>query len=348
MLSLTVSLSDQRYKTPAQRLDFYHRALTEVAAVPGVAAAGFTNTSPFRWGIPVTLVPVGRDGTVAEANVPQTYYDSVSADYFRAAGIPLLSGRLFDASDRAGAKPTVILSETTARRLFDTADPVGREVASAANPASRFEVVGVVGDVRRLGLSSTPPPQAYRSLDQRPTAFATLMVRTTLPPNTLAKSVTAALAHVDPDTPISEVSAMDAVVSRTVTQPRLYVILFTVFALLALLLAAIGLYGLVAYSIAQRTREFGIRAALGASPREVRTLVLREGLLLVGVGLALGFVGALVATRFLAEMITDTSVHDPVVFVVVPLVLAATALAACLIPARRAMRVDPSVALRTE
>ena len=348
VLSVGVSLSEQRYNSQARLRDYYTRALAEVAAVPGVTAAGFTHTSPFRWGIPITFVAVGRDGAATEANVPQTFYDSVSLDFFRAAGIPLRSGRLFNASDRAGAKPVVILSETAARRLFGSDDPLGREIASATSSTARFEVVGVVGDVRRLGLANAAPLQVYRPLDQRPTAFATLMVRTTLAPSALAKSVPAALARVDPDTPVSDLSAMDAVVSRSVTQPRLYLLLFSAFALIALLLAAIGLYGLVAYGIAQRTREFGIRAALGASPGEVRALVLRECSVLILTGLALGLVGALVATRFLAEMVTSTSVHDPVVFVTVPVVLAATALAACLLPARRAMRVDPTVALRAE
>lgn len=348
LLSLTVSLSDQRYKTPDQRRDFYTRALAEVAAVPGVAAAGFTHTSPFRWGIPITFVAVGRDGSAAEANVPQTYYDSVSPDFFRAAGITLRAGRLFDDNDRAGSPPVVLLSETAARSLFGSDDPIGREIASTSSATARFKVVGVVSDVRRLGLATAAPPQAYRPLAQRPTAFATLFVRTPLTPAALAKSLPAALARVDPDTPVSDIAPMDEVVRRGVTQPRLYLTFFTAFAALALLLSAIGLYGLVAYSVAQRTREFGIRAALGARPREVLSQVLRESARLIATGLLLGLLGALAATHVLADMVTATSVRDPLVFVLVPVVLAATALAACLLPARRAMRTDPITALRTE
>ncbi len=348
VLSLTVSLSETRYDTPEKRRAFYDRALAEVAGVPGVAAAGFTHTSPFRWGIPLTLVAVGRDGTAAEANVPQTFYDSVSPDYFRAAGIPLLSGRLFNATDRAGSPPVVLLGATAARRLFGTEDPVGRSVTNGPGGTARFEVVGVVGDVRRNGLATDAPLQAYRPLDQRPTAFATLMVRTTLRPAGLAPAVTAALARVDPETPVSDLAPMAEIVSRGVTQPRLYLTLFSLFAGLALLLSALGLYGLVAYSVAQRTREFGIRAALGASPRAVVTQVLRESTALIALGLGLGLVGALLAARFLNDLVFATSVHDPAVFVIVPLLLAGTALLACLIPARRAMRVDPLVALRAE
>ncbi len=347
VLSATVSLSETRYATPDQRRDFYRRAVVAVAALPGVSAAGFTHTSPFRWGIPISFTAVGQDGTVA-ANIPPSFYDSVSPDYFRAAGIPLLAGRLFDATDRAGGKPVVLLSAAAARRLFGNDDPVGRFITSGPNSPARFEVVGVVGDVRRNGLANAIPLQAYRPLDQRPTAFATLMVRTSLPPAAVAKSVAAALARVDPETPVSDLSAMDAVISRGVTQPRLYLTLFTVFAGIALLLSAVGLYGLIAYGVAQRTREFGIRAALGASPRTVLVQVIRESAGLVAAGLGLGLACALVAVRLLQEMLFETSVYDPVVFVGVPFLLAAVALAACFIPARRATRVDPLVALRAE
>lgn len=347
VLAATVSLSDSRYTTPEQRRDFYQRALAAVAALPGVDAAGFTHTSPFRWGIPISFVAVGTDGSVA-GSVPPSFYDSVSPDFFRAAGIPLLAGRLFDATDRTGGKPVVILSAATARRLFGADDPVGRFITSGPNSPARFEVDGVVGDVRRNGLANAIPLQAYRPLDQRPTAFATLMVRTTLAPDAVAKSVAAALARIDPETPVSDLSALDAVISRGVTQPRLYLTLFIAFAAIALLLSAVGLYGLIAYGVAQRTREFGIRAALGASPRVVLAQVLRESAGLIAAGLVLGLAGALAAVRLLRDMLFATSVYDPVVFVGVPVLLAAVALAACLIPARRATRVDPLVALRAE
>lgn len=348
LLSLTVSLPDSRFATPEKRRDFYNRAEAEVAAVPGVEAAGFTHTSPFRWGIPLTLVPVGTDGTVADARVPQTYYDSVSVDYFKAAGIALRSGRFFNADDRAGGRAVIILSETAARRLFGDENPVGRQVTSGANSTARLDIVGVVGDVRRDGLASTAPLQAYRPMEQRSTAFATLMVRTTLSPAALAKPLQAALARADPDIPVSDIAPMDQLVSRGMTQPRLYLLLFGIFAGLALLLAAIGLYGLIAYAVAQRTREFGIRSALGASPRDILALVLREGAWLTGLGLGLGLLGAMAATRLLSQMVTATSVRDPLVFLLVTLILGLVALAACWLPSRRAARISPTEALRTD
>ena len=346
LLSLTVSLSAKRYDSSAKSWDFFSRAEAEVAAVPGVQSIGFTQTSPFRWGIPVGFVPLSADAAVSAGELPQAFYDSVSVDYFKAIGSPLLAGRTFTPTDDYRTAPVVILSETAARRYFGAENPIGRFITPGA-PA-RFEVVGVVGDVRRSGLTADAPLQVYRPLAQRTPAFATLMVRTTLPPATLAKSVQEALWRIDPAMPVSDVATMDTFVSRSVTQPRLYLTLFGLFAALALLLAALGLYGLIAYGVEQRTREFGIRTALGATPREVLALVLREGARLVALGLVLGLAGAFVAARLLEKMVFETSLHDPVVFLAVPLLLAAVALVACYLPARRATKVDPMVALRAE
>ena len=346
VLSLTVSLPASRYDSPARWWSFFSRAETEVAAVPGVEAAGFTHTSPFRWGIPMGYTPLHSDGSAVPGDLPQAFSDSVSVDYFKALGIPLRAGRSFTSADDHRAPAMVIVSETAARRYFGSANPLGRILTLGGQ--SRFEVVGVVGDVRRAGLTAEIPLQVYRPLAQRTVPFATLMVRTSLPPATLAKSVQAALWRIDPEIPVSDVATMDTYVSRSVTQPRLYLTLFTLFAVLALLLAGIGLYGLIAHSVGQRTREFGIRTALGASPREIGALVLRDGATPIVLGVTLGLGGAFAAARLLRGMVYDTSVHDPAVFLLAPLLLAAVALLACLLPARRATKVDPMVALRAE
>lgn len=346
VLSLTVSLSGQKYNTPEKSRDYYSRAEAEVVALPGVEAVGFTQTTPFRWGIPVGFTPTRGDGGVAEGDYPQAFYDSVNVDYFKAVGCRLLAGRRFDAHDDENAPPVVILGASTARKYFGKEDPVGRFI-TAGLPA-RFQVVGVVGDVRRSGLIADAPLQVYRPLRQRPPAFATLMIRTTDAPSTLGNAVQAALARVDSGTPVSDIATLDSLVSRSVTQPRLHLTVFGVFAGLALLLAAIGLYGLIAYSVDQRTREFGIRSALGARPRAVLLLVLREGLVLALAGVALGTAGALASTRILANLVYATSLHDPVIFVGAPIFLVIVAAAACLVPARRATRVDPIRALRSE
>jgi predicted permease len=349
VLSLTLTPSEKRYDTPEKRGEYYRRALAEVAAVPGVESAAFTQTSPFRWGIPISLSPVPRTGEQPFAgNLPQVFYDSVSRDYFKTMGTTLRAGRWFNDSDVPTAKPVVVISDSTARRFFGGENPIGRELTPNPSGATRFEIVGVVADIARTGLANETPLQVYRPLSQRPTAFATLMVRTSLPPASLAKAVQAALWRVDPDIPFSDILPMDRVVSRTITQPRLYLTLFGVFAGLALTLAGVGLYGLIAYSVAQRTREFGIRTALGASAADVLRLVLREGGALIGTGLAIGLVGALGAARLIQQLLFANSAYDPWVFAGVVALLGAVALAACLIPARRASRVDPLVALRTE
>ncbi|WP_415907161.1 ABC transporter permease [Oleiharenicola sp. Vm1] len=348
VLSLTLTPSEKRYDSAEKRADYYRRTLAEVAAVPGVQSAAYTQTSPFRWGIPITLQPVPREGVAPAGNLPQVFYDSVSRDYFKTMGTPLRAGRWFNDADVPGAKPVVVISESTARRFFGEENPVGRELTPDPTNAVRFEIVGVVGDIARTGLTSATPLQVYRALSQRPTAFATLMVRTSLPPATLAKSVQEALWRVDPDIPVSDVVPMDQVVRRTATQPRLYLTLFGVFAALALVLSGIGLYGLVAYSVAQRTREFGIRTALGANPGDVLRLVLREGGALVALGLAFGLAGALATARLLQQLLFRGSAYDPLIFATVVLLLGGVALAACVLPARRAARVDPLVALRND
>jgi putative ABC transport system permease protein len=272
----------------------------------------------------------------------------VSVDFFRTAGIPLVAGRTFAAQDNPQAPGVVVISAATARRFFGTDNPLGRRLRTL-DGATRFEIVGVVGDVRRTGLASNELPlQIYRPVAQRPPAFASLMVYTSLRPDAVAKSVQQAIWRIDPDQAIEAVSPVAQLVANSVTQSRLYLTLFGLFGGLALLLAAVGLYGLVAYGVAQRTREFGIRTALGASPREILRLVLREGAGLIGLGLAFGLTGALAATQLLRQMVFGTSVYDPLVFAVVPLVLAGAAALACLIPARRAARIDPLVALRRD
>jgi putative ABC transport system permease protein len=345
VLAVTLSLPGARYDRPAKCWDFFSRAQAEVAALPGVQAADFTQTSPFRWGIPAVFSP---EQPKPSGELPRAFADSVGVDYFKAVGIPLRSGRSFTAADDYKTPAIAILSETTARRYFGTENPLGRFITGTVGGSARFEVVGVVGDVRRSGLTVETPLQVYFPLAQRSPAFATLMIRTALPPATLAKSVQAAVWRVDPNIPITDVATMDTFVSRSVTQPRLYLTLFTFFGALALLLAGIGLYGLIAYGVEQRTHEFGIRAALGASPREVLALVLREGALLIGLGVATGLVGAFAAARLLRNLVFETSLHDPQVFLLVPLVLASVAVLACWLPARRATKIHPMVALRCE
>lgn len=349
VLAVGVSLSTTRYDSADKRREFYRRVEEAVAAAPGVVSAGFTQTLPFTWGIPGDLVPDGPS-QVNEQSPPTAFYDSVSVDYFRATGIPLVAGRTFTVQDDPRSPPVVLLSAATARAFFGDENPIGRRLRSKdPSSAARFEVVGVVGDVPRTGLGQTQTPlQIYRPLLQRPTAFATLLVRTQLPPETVANAARQAIWSVDPDQAIGDVNVLSRLVRNSTTLPRLHVALFGLFAALALLLSAVGLYGLIAYGVTRRTREFGIRLALGASRPDVLRLVLRDGARLAALGLALGLVGALAAARLLDSLLYRVSVNDPLVFAGVVVLLAAVAFAATFLPARRATRVDPMQALRTE
>ncbi len=346
LLSLTVSHSGKHYDTPAKSWAYFSRAEAAVAALPGVEAAGFTHTSPFRWGIPIGYSPVGATGADAKAEAVQAFTDSVSVDFFKAAGIPLRAGRLFGPGDDHLARRMLIISESAARRYFGKEDPLGRLLSSGG--PQPFEVVGVVGDVRRSGLVADAPLQVYRPLAQRTPSFATLMVRTSLPPATLAKPVQATLLAIDPDTPVTDIVAMDDMVERSIAQPRLHFVLFGVFAALAVLLAGVGLYGLVAYSVGQRTQEFGIRMALGASRAGLSAQVLREGARLVMWGAGAGLAATLLAVRLLENLVYDVSLYDPLILGAVIVVLAGVTGVACWLPARRAAKVDPVVALRAE
>ncbi len=346
LLSLTISHSGKRYDQPAKSWAYFSRAEAAVAALPGVEAAGFTQTSPFRWGIPAGFTAVGAAGPDPHAETVQAYTDSVGVDFFKATGIPLRTGRRFGPADDYRARPMVILSESAARRFFGKENAIGRRISSGGDQS--FEVVGVMGDVRRSGLVADAPLQVYRPLAQRTPSFATLMVRTSLPPVAMANSVQAALLRIDPDTPVTDVAPMDEIVGRSIAQPKLHFQLFGLFSTLAVLLSGVGLYGLVAYGVGQRTREFGIRMALGATPAGLSRQVLWDGAKIAAWGAGAGLAGTLFGARMLENLVYDVSLYDPQVLAVVGVVLASVTGLACWLPARRAARVDPVVALRAE
>ncbi len=349
-LTMVLTLSPTRYDTGPKRTDYYKQVLERVSALPGVEAAGFTQTMPFTWGIPATFSVYGVPDDTAK--LPPAYYDSVSTSYFAAMHIPLLKGRSFAETDDAKAPPVVILTQSTAQKFFPTEDPIGKRVVlppnrQQPNPAP-LEIIGVVGDVPRDGLNSETPYQAYASLNQRGTTFASLLVRSPLPVETLSQTIQRAIWEFNPEQTISNVAPVRTIVKSTLTQPQLYLTLFSLFAALALLLAAIGLYGLIAYSVAQRTREFGIRYALGAQVRDVLRLVLGQGARLTALGLVIGLLAAAAVARLMETLLFRTKAYDPLVFGGVIFVLAIIGLLAALLPALRATKADPVAALRAE
>jgi len=244
------------------------------------------------------------------------------------------------------------VSQATAQKFFPGENPIGKRLVlppDRTQPNQQpLEVIGVVGDVPRNGLNATSPFQVYASLSQRTWSFATLVVRSPLPVETLTQTVQRAVWEFDPEQTISNVAPVRNLVNQTLTQPQLYLKLFSMFALLALLLAAIGLYGLIAYSVSQRTREFGIRFALGAQVRDVLQLVVGQGARLTALGLVLGLIGAAAIARLMQTLLFRTKAYDPLVFISVACVLATIGLLAALFPALRAAKADPAAALRAE
>jgi putative ABC transport system permease protein len=274
----------------------------------------------------------------------------VSPHYFETMGIQLLRGRQFEAQDRADSPAAVVISETMARRFWPGEDPTGKRIAAGRpeSPADWITVVGVVRDVRQFELNAEPKPQMYLSYEQDWPFFAPshLVVRTQAEPRSLAAAVRSAVWSIDKDQPVSNVSTMEDVLSDSIARQRFSMLLLGLFAAVALLLAAVGLYGGMSYSVAQRTHEIGIRMALGAQSRDVLKLAVGQGLRLVLIGVVLGLAAAFTLTRVMSSLLFGVSATDPTTFIAISLVLIGVAALASYIPARRAAKVDPLIALR--
>jgi len=346
-LSISTSGADS---TPSGRASHLFAPLLErLRATPGVVAAGLTTLIPLqKWGTAGSYWIVGHTKP-APGQEPHAEFRIVSPGYFATLGIPIRRGRDFvDADYTAGDKP-VIINETLARREFGSADPVGQRLA--LDEQTIFTIIGVAGDVRQAGLASPPLAEmymGYRSGFARYLVPTNLLVRTNLPTTAAVSAVRHVLAEIAPGVPVYSVSTMNEIIGASLGSRRLNLWLIGGFAAITLLLAASGLYGVVAYTVAQRTREVGIRMALGAERGDVVRLMLEYGALRATLGIAVGFVVAILATRALATMLVGISADDPLTYVGVALLLGVTALAASWIPARRAAKVDPMIAIRAE
>ena len=288
----------------------------------------------------------GRPST-DRSDQPHSSIGSVSGSFFKAMGIPVLQGRTFDERDDAKAAPVAIANVTLARTYWPSATAVGKRVRF--DPQSPWiTIVGVVGDVRQYGLDKDPPPILYIPYAQFPVPFTNVVVRSMAAPGTVAGILRNAVAALDPDLPADEITTLQTVLDRSVDEPRFRATLLGAFAVTALLLAAVGVYGLVSQSVTERTREIGIRIALGAQPRQVLGALVREGLVLALAGIGLGLIGALLAVRVIASFLYGIGASDPMTLGSVALLLLLVALAASYIPSRRALRVDPMAALRAD
>ena len=348
VLTFRVQLPDAKYPKKEDNQAFFRELLAGVQAVPGVDSAGATSILPLS--NDASILQFHPEGQTPDPGTKPTsaQYRVVSTDYFHAMVIPLLRGRVFTAADTNDSQPVALINQAMARLFWPNSDPIGqRIVVSDRQPAAR-EIVGIVGDVRQLALDHAPAPEMYVSLFQKGSGSASVVVRSKMAPLSLTSAVTEQVHSLDKDLPVQGVLSMEEVVGTSVGSRRFSAYLFTLFSLLALVLATVGIYGVMSYNVAQGTRDIGIRMAIGARPLDVLRLVLGAGMRQVLLGAAIGIVGALLLTRFLASLLYGVTARDPVTFAAVIILFAAVALAACYIPARRAMRVDPMIALRYE
>ncbi len=350
--AISLPLPQNRYDG-ARVGELYGQLLERVRALPGVSAAGAAFPLPLTGkGASAGFVVEGRPAPDPEEG-QHAGLVWATPGYFEALRIPVRAGRALERRDAPNAAPAVVVNEALARRYWPGEDAVGRRVKLADDPADTtspwLTVVGVVGDVRPAGLDVPPAPELYIPLSQNSWPFMALVVRTAAgDPLKLVPAIRREVAALDPNLPLGRAQALETVVDRSVAQPRFRTLLLSVFAFLALLLAGIGIYGVVSFGVTQRLHEIGVRMALGATPGRVLRLVVRQGLAPVVLGLAVGLAGALAAARLLAGLLYQVGAWDPATFLLVPLALLAVATLAVWLPARRATRVDPGLALRAE
>ena len=348
LLTAQLRLPPAKYQTPDKISQFMSSVLAEVRAVPGVQSAALVSSMPQTGNFGLTTYQVEGTPLTQGPDAPMTQQNVVSDGFFRTMAIPLTAGRDFNAFDRAGSEQVAIINDEFARREWPGQSPLGKRVKLIGPPDILVTVVGVVGSVKQQTLGDAPAPQLYQPVAQASGTFTSFAVRTAGDAAALASALRAAVWRVDPDQPVWGIRPMESYVNQHVAQPRFTLVVTAVFALLALVLALVGVYGVMSYILVQRTREIGIRMALGARREQVVAMVLGRGARTVAAATVMGLAGAYAAANLLRTQLFEVKANDPLTFAIVPAVLAAAALAACYIPARRAARVDPVIALRQE
>jgi predicted permease len=351
-LTMRMVLPFPKYAKQETRRAFYDEVLRRVEETPGVEAAGMITFLPLSFsGMNFSFSVEGRPAP-SDMNLPFALFRVVSPDYFRAMGIPLQRGRYFETHDSPDSTPVVLINRRMAEQYWPGEDAIGKrvKVGPADSPNAWLTVVGVVGDVRQTGLYEQKLEFYVPYMQERRSFMAPrdLVVRTKADPGVIAAAVRQAVWAVDKDQPVSNLRTLDQVFSAAISQERFQALMLGLFAALALVLACVGLYGVISYSVVQRTHEIGVRMALGAQPVDVLRLVIRQGMLLTFAGLAIGIIAGTFATRVLSDMLFGVTPRDPLTFVGVPVLLLVVAFLACYVPARRATRIDPLIALRYE
>src|SRR5581483_8687135 len=355
VLTLRLSLDGYKYRKPAEWADWFGRLQERLQAIPGVLRASVVMPVPLHGlkifdGLTFPFEIEGRQVEMSERARVGGY--GVRPGYFQTMGIRLTAGRDFSARDDAGAPPVVIVSEEFVRRYLPGENPLGRRIRISSSvdgtPPPWREIIGVAGDVRGGHPGAAAPPEVYTPHAQDPFNEMYVVVKTDADPHRFVGAVRAAVLALDRHQAFYDVRTLDERRDASLARQRFSMLLLVIFAALALLLVAVGLYGMMSYSVAQRTREIGIRVAVGAQAGDVLRLVVGQGLKLALIGVGIGLVAALGLTRLMAGLLFGVSATDPLTFVVIALVLAAVALLACYLPARRATRVDPVIALRCE
>lgn len=349
VLAMELNLAPAKYRDPLQAVAFLQRVTQQLSSTSGVEAAALVSNIPLT-GAGISS-QFGLDGvTWPEGGEPRASYIAISSEYFRTLQIPLIKGRALTEHDNASSPHVVLINETMAKRYFPNQDPIGKRVELRWGEPDWNEIVGVVPDVKNDRLETTVDPQIYISYLQQPQLAQTvgmrILAKTTPEPTSLVNTMRQQIYSLDKDQPISNIRTMDTIISTSVGDRLLTTRMLGALALVALFLAAVGIYGIMSYAVSQRTHELGIRMAIGAQRWDVLKLVLRQGMLLTLIGIVIGLVGALAISRIIASLLFGITPTDSLTLAVVSLIAAIAALLACLIPARRATRVDPMKALR--
>jgi putative ABC transport system permease protein len=352
-LTFRTALPTAAYREEPKRAAFYERAIERIGALPGVTTVGAISYLPLSGSSFGFTFTIEGDAPPRPGEEPGMQTRVVTPDFFKAMGVPLLRGRAFTLADNLAAPQVALLNEAAVKKFFPNSNPIGRRITlgwgrGPGRTPNGGEVVGVVGSVKQFGLDEAEQPEIYLPHAQQPMAGMTFVVHTAVEPTTLAAAIRREIKSLDPSLPVTALEPLETVVARSISQPRFYMLVLGIFAAVALVLASIGIFGVVSYAVAQRTREMGIRIALGASRERVLRMVLGSAMRVAVIGVVVGLLAAIAVSRTLASLLFDLSPTDPMTYAAVGIGLSLVALLASYLPAWRATRVDPVVALRAD